>query len=195
MFPSWVGLLPDAVALDLQDRWNEPHRDYHSATHLVAGMEALDLLGAGRLERIAFWFHDAVHSNSTPTDEEASAVLVHELLHEHLPEADRVEVGRLVLLTVGHRVEPGDEAGARVCDADLASLGADWATYVRNVEGIRRELPFLSEEQWRAGRSVFLSTFLEREPIFATDLGRRTWEARARANLERELGLLQVPTP
>lgn len=190
--PRWQGLLPDDVALNLLDRWAEPHRYYHGTSHLVAGLRALDLLGGERLERIAFWFHDAVHTNTTPSDEEASAALVDEWLAGHLPSVEVDEVRRLVLLTAGHHTQSGDHAGARLCDADLSGLGADWASYVGNVEGIRRELPGLDEEQWRTGRSAFLARFLEREWLFASERGRQAWERPARGNLTRELALLQA---
>lgn len=195
MTPEAHGLLPDDVAADLLHRWAEPHRDYHGTSHLVDGLAALDVLGAGRLERIAFWFHDAVHSNTTPQDEEASASLVAVLLAGHETPDDIQEIQRLVLLTAGHLTVPGDLAGQKVCDADLNALGADEVTYRRNVRGIRAEMPQLSDDEWVLGRSAFLSRFLERDHFFATEIGRRLWEVQARANLRNELEQLlpQIP--
>ncbi|MDF1490233.1 HD domain-containing protein [Tessaracoccus caeni] len=185
--PMWQGLLPEPVAVDLLSRWAEPHRHYHSTQHLIDGLAALDALGGERLEQIAFWFHDAVHTNTTPADEEASALIAREALSGWLPSDEVDEVARLVLLTAHHRPEPGDLSGARVSDADLSSLGADWETYRRNAEGIRRELPHITDEQWRLGRSAFLSGFLQRERFYVTPLARDLWEDQARRNLAREL--------
>ncbi|MEO7587875.1 MAG: metal-dependent phosphohydrolase [Arachnia sp.] len=185
--PDAEGLLPEEVADELLQRWAEPHRHYHGMSHLIDGLAALETLGGSRLERMAFWFHDAVHSNSTPADEDASAELVADLLVGHELPADIAEIQRLVLLTAGHRTEPDDPPGQRVCDADLSALGADPATYRRNVEGIRAELPKLSEAEWELGRSRFLTQFLERECFFATDTGRQLWEASARVNVQNEL--------
>lgn len=180
-------LLPGPVAEELLQRWSEPHRHYHSTSHLAAGLDALDMLGGQRLELVAFWFHDAVHTNSTPADETASAALVGDLMGRELSPVEITEVQRLVMLTAGHHTASGDFAGQRVCDADLSGLGADEVTYRRNIAGIRAELPHLSEEQWVAGRSQFLSHFLERDHFFATDRARSLWEQRARANLRNEL--------
>ncbi|MGV8847670.1 HD domain-containing protein [Tessaracoccus sp.] len=191
MTPEAHGLLNDEVAAELLHRWAEPHRFYHSATHLADGLAALDLLGAGRLERMAFWFHDAVHTNSTPQDEEASARLVAQLLGPYESGATIAEIQRLVLLTAGHHTESGDVAGQRVCDADLSALGADECTYGSNVDGIRAELPRLSTEEWLLGRSAFLTRFLERERFFATVVGHELWESRARSNVQRELAQLR----
>ncbi len=191
MIPEADGLLPDDVAAQLLHRWAEPHRFYHGTTHLVDGLAALDVLGGGRPERMAFWFHDAIHSNSTPQDEEASAGLVAQMLGAHESRQAIEEIQRLVLLTAGHHTESGDLAGQRVCDADLSALGANEATYGSNVDGIRAELPQLSAQEWVVGRSAFLTRFLERDRFFATVIGHELWESRARANLQRELAQLR----
>lgn len=183
-------LLPDDVATALLARWREPHRRYHGESHLRHGLDALGVLGATALERVAFWCHDAVHTNTTPDDELASAAVARELLAPHLAPEELAEVERLVLVTVHHQPEPGDDAGARISDADLAGLASDWDGYLRNVEGIRAELPALTDAAWREGRGAFLDGFLANERLFHTELGRMQWEPAARANLRRELQLL-----
>lgn len=184
----WRGLFPDSVAADLLQRWAEPHRRYHGTTHLVYGLHALELLEARPLERVAFWFHDAAHSNSTPVDELVSAALAGVRLAGVLPPSEVVEVQRLVLLTTAHRPAPGDDAGARLCDADLSGLAAPWELYRENSAAIRAEFGHLDDGQWRQGRGDFLERFLARETIYHTALGRTRWEPTARANLRRELG-------
>lgn len=188
-------LLPREVVDDLLARWAEPHRRYHATSHLDNGLEALELLGGGPLERIAFWFHDAVHTNTTPDDETASAGLAADLLAGHLPDVQVAEVQRLIMLTTHHQPEAGDLAGARVCDADLSGMGAPWEDYRANIRGIRAELGQFDDAQWRHGRARFLEAFLERDRIFHTPLGSGLWEERARANMERELSSLRPAGP
>ncbi len=201
VIPEANELLPEEVIGDLRVRWQEPHRHYHGMSHLVHGLQALEKLGGTRLEYIAFWFHDAVHSNTTPQDEQASAALVGQLLAQHEDRDDIAEIQRLVLLTAGHHTELDDPAGQRVCDADLSGLGAERESYRRNVAGIRAELPHLSDLEWAMGRSAFLSRFLRRERFFATVVGYKLWEQTARANLTDELAELREvvgsggPTP
>lgn len=190
MFPDWSDLLPDNVALDLLARWNERRRHYHGISHLVNGLQSLEELGGADLERIAFWFHDAVHSNRTPEDEKASADLAGAMLSGVMPVHDVSEVQRLIMLTTRHRPDAGDPGGARVCDADLSAMGADWDTYVDNVAGIRLEFPHLDDEAWRKGRAKFVVKFLNRRWLFSTWEGRHRWEDRARANMVRELACL-----
>lgn len=183
-------MLPGSVVDELLQRWSEPHRSYHSTTHLVSGLEALEELGGTQLERVAFWFHDAVHTNTTPADEVASAKLAGELLAGHFSAADIREVRRLVMLTTHHQPAPDDEAGCRVCDADLSGMGADWDAYVDNIAGLRVEFPQLDAEQWSHGRSRFLVKFLQRDWLFNTWQARHLWEDKARANMVRELACL-----
>ncbi|QNP56012.1 HD domain-containing protein [Tessaracoccus defluvii] len=182
--------LPEQIREALLVRWREPRRRYHGETHLRDGLNALRRLGGGEVEQIAFWFHDAVQTGATPADELASADLVDELLGGILPSHMVGEVRRLVLLTIDHRAEAGDGAGARVCDADLHGLGSAPSRYLANVEGVRAEVPHLGEGEWRAARLRFVEGMLARPHIFATPTGRGLWEEAARANLAREAGAL-----
>ena len=181
------GLLPDDVEAELLRRWNEPHRRYHGVSHLRAGLAVLDDLGAGSLERMAWWCHDAVHSNNTPSDELASAELARRLLAPHLTPGEVDEVCRLVLVTVSHQPAEGDARGARVADADLHGLGLQWEAYQANVKGIRAEVQ-LPAELWRERRAAFVNKMLARDFICSTPLGRERWEEAAKQNLKREVG-------
>ncbi|MGO1544117.1 MAG: HD domain-containing protein [Gulosibacter sp.] len=182
--------LPPEITAALLERWREPHRDYHGETHLRSGLDALETLGGTRLERIAFWCHDAVHSNTSPEDEHASVEVTREVLGQWLPQPELEEVIRLILITIDHAPEAGDAAGARVSDADLVGLGYPWDGYAANIAGIRVELPQLSDEQWRERRRGAVTKLLQHEPLFHTEYGRSRWEPRARENLQRELAEL-----
>lgn len=182
-----TGLLPEGVAAELLRRWREPHRRYHGVQHLTDGLAVLDELGAGDLERMAYWCHDAVHTNNTPSDELASAELARRLLASYVTPYEVDEVCRLVLATISHQPAEGDERAARVVDADLHGLGLQWERYLANVAAIRAEVPGVSDEVWRQRRKNFAKRMLARDFIFATQAGRERWEEAARTNLSREL--------
>lgn len=184
-----TALLPDGVVEDLLRRWSEPHRRYHGVGHLERGLVTLDQLGAGRLEKVAFWFHDAVHRGVSPVDEEASAELARRMLSGLLPERDVLEISRLVLVTVDHDPEPGDRAAELISDADLAEIASPWPRYERNAADIRAERPGVDDAEWSAGRLVFIDRLLGRAEIFRTPQG-RAWEGEARRNLARERSAL-----
>lgn len=179
--------LPDMVQQRLLERWREPHRRYHGVDHLRSGLDALEQLGGERLERIAYWCHDAVHTNTSPADEYASVDVAEELLWGRISDFDLEEVTRLILVTIRHAPREGDVAGARISDADLAGLALEWPRYLENAAGIRAELPALSEAQWRERRSAQLRALVTRDRIFHTEYGFAQWEDRARVNMLREL--------
>ncbi|MFV0253625.1 MAG: DUF4031 domain-containing protein [Beutenbergiaceae bacterium] len=189
----WPTSVPGAVWVrdELLDRWSQPHRRYHDSRHLLAVLDALDLLyRPGPVEQnvvLAAWFHDAVYDGVPGADEAASANLARSQLSGLLPPADVAEIVRLILITTEHQPPPDDHSGARLCDADLAILGASEGDYDRYRAAVRQDFAHLGHTQWRKGRAAVLTALLARDPLFRTDRGRSLWQATARANIAREL--------
>ncbi|MHA7302724.1 DUF4031 domain-containing protein [Pseudarthrobacter sp. MDT1-22] len=190
----WEAIMPghDALFLDLLDRWSEDHRRYHGCTHLLAVLEALDLLAdpadPPRTVLLAAWFHDAVYCGVAGQDEEESARLAEERLTDAgLPAADVDEVARLVRLTSDHRPEPGDDDGALLCDADLSVLGGEPEPYARYVAAVREDYAHIGDADFAAGRAVVVRHLLELDPLFHGDRARELWLDAARRNLQGEL--------
>lgn len=167
----------EAVAAELIARWSEPHRHYHNLTHLAA---VLDHVEVDPWAALAAWGHDAVYDPRSPANEERSALLMASLLARcGLPAG---EVMRLIRLTAGHYVDPGDSRGRLLAEADLAILSAPWAAYQSYVDGVRAEYAHVPDDLWRVGRAAVLEGLLPGldEP--------------ARANVERELASLGAGT-
>lgn len=188
----WDRLLPGCSALGaaLLERWSEPHRHYHSGTHLLAVLEALDLLAEGSVPRtvsLAAWFHDAVYDGVPGGDEEASAALAERSLTGILNGAEVADVARLVRLTAGHAPASADDDGALLCDADLAVLGSAPSAYARYVAAVRADYAHVPASDFARGRAAVVRGLLAQDPLFHTAAGRCLWEAAARANLAEEL--------
>jgi predicted metal-dependent HD superfamily phosphohydrolase len=179
-------------------RYAEPHRRYHTTEHLdevLAHVATLSDLAtdAGAVE-LAALFHDAVYDPTDPpgSSEAASAELAREELGDD-PRLD--EVARLVLLTAGHDVEPGDANGAVLVDADLAILGAPTDRYRRYARDVRAEYAHVDAVAWGAGRSAVLERFLARPRLYATDRFHELLDGAARRNLAEELAALRGGEP
>jgi predicted metal-dependent HD superfamily phosphohydrolase len=140
--------------------------------------------------RLAAWMHDAVYDPRALGDanERDSAEFAAGLLTTLgvSPEV-AAEVARLVGLTAGHATGPGDPDGELLCDADLAVLAGDDEQYAAYAAAIRREYAHVSDEDFKAGRAQVLKALLELPTIYRLEPLREAWEARARANLAREM--------
>ena len=187
----WNALMPGRAQLgsELLLRWNEPHRHYHSATHLLAVLEALDQLTRRTVPRsvaLSAWFHDVVY-RGTASDEEESAVLAQLCLAGLVPPDEVAEVARLVRLTATHSPAPGDVPGHLICDADLAVPGGPPDAYARYLAGVRRDYAHVPAGAFTEGRAVVVRRLLALEPLFHTPKARELWDGQARVNLAQEL--------
>lgn len=191
---AWQALLPDQPRLgeELLTAWSNPVRRYHDLTHLSECLSALTDLGSDRdTEYFALWFHDAVHTNSPGLDERRSAELAEDRLSAVLPAAEVAEVSRLVRLTIDHDPQPDDLSGIRVCDADLAILGATPTRYRASVAALREEEAILTAAQWRQVRLRRLEQLLGADPLFHSPIAVQRWGEQALANLSEEFRQLQ----
>jgi predicted metal-dependent HD superfamily phosphohydrolase len=174
---------------ELVNRWSEPHRRYHTPEHLQVVLDRLDQLGGARFAVVlAAWYHDVVYDPARADNEAASAALALAGLPSVGVDEETVsEVARLVRLTATHQPGPGDEAGALLCDADLAVLGGTRGEYSAYRLAVRAEYGALDEASWRRGRASVLKSLLARDHLFSTYEGRKRWQESARSNLQREL--------
>lgn len=180
----------------LQARYAEPQRAYHTLAHIEACLallaEQAELAEPERkLLTYAIWWHDAVYEPLRQDNEEQSAELARtDLAALGEPQAVIEEVARLILLTKGHSVLPGDRLGALLVSIDLAILGAPPADYDAYARAIRQEYSWVPEAAYRAGRAKVLRHFLDADAIFPDPALRQRHEAQARENLTRELAAL-----
>ncbi len=188
-------------------RYREPHRRYHTVTHLAAVLSAAEDLTRQvavtdrEAVRLALFFHDAVYDPRSDTNEVDSAALARTVLSElDVPSARLDKVAALIMATC-HQTspaasdpdgEPEDGDAAVVLDADLAVLAAEPSRYQAYARGVRAEYAHVDDASWRAGRAVVLRTFLDRPAIYLT-APMRSQEHRARANLAAELSGLTMP--
>ncbi|WP_394940136.1 DUF4031 domain-containing protein [Psychromicrobium sp. YIM B11713] len=191
----WNSLLPHTEELgrELLSRWAEPHRHYHSRTHLLAVLEALEELAAEipRTVQLAAWFHDAVYLGVAGQDEEDSALLAASLLSGIISDPELLEVQRLVRLTASHDPSVEDFTGAVLCDADLAILGSSQEQYRRYVRAVRQDYAHIPDQEFREGRRAVLQQLLSLQPLFRTPAGQVLWAAQAEKNLRTELHSLK----
>jgi predicted metal-dependent HD superfamily phosphohydrolase len=141
----------------------------------------------------AIWWHDAVYDPTRGDNEALSA----ELAARDLPalgadDAAITEVVRLILLTRGHHVEPGDRLGALMVSIDLSILGADPAAYEAYAQAIRAEYAHVPDDAYRLGRAQVLARFAAEPVLFADPDFAARFDAPARRNLAAEIARLSA---
>ena len=179
----------------LETAYAEPHRRYHTREHIEACLALLD--GQPELSERdrqvltwAIWWHDAIYDATASDNEARSAELAErELSAMGASAEERADVARLIRLTAGHDVEPGDRLGALLVSIDLSILAAEPADYDAYARAVREEYSHVPEPAWRIGRARVLQRFLDAAVIFP-DPAFRGREAQARQNLARELAAL-----
>lgn len=182
-------------------RYDEPHRKYHTRTHLDecrALLEELqDLDNDSSLRDLvilnhAINYHDAIYDPKAQfkRNEIASAALAFAELRSLLYD-DRLEVMRLILLTAGHEAQTGDHLGKLIISLDLGILGSAPGRYDEYAAQIAEEYEAVFPTfQYRIGRRKFLTEMLNRPVIFPTPYFHDKFDSQARANMARELAHL-----
>ena len=183
-----------SVFAGLVDCHSVPSRFYHTLAHVAAMLQTVNDLERRvavpdiAAVRLAVWFHDAVYDTRAADNEERSAEYAAAVLGRLSVSGPTLgAVRRLILATKAHQVAPDDTDGQVMVDADLAILGAPAADYEGYVQDVRREYAWVSEPDWRTGRSRVLASFLQRPLIYHTPPMRDMREDAARRNLRREL--------
>ncbi|RIX81748.1 HD domain-containing protein [Acidovorax cavernicola] len=178
----------DALRLELQRRYSEPQRHYHTMQHLGECLAWFDQEQA-LAERpgevaLALWFHDAIYDVHAHDNEARSADWARQALQAagvNDAAADRVHA--LVMATRHDAVPEGRDAELLI-DIDLSILGAERARFDEYERQVHLEYGFVAEEIRLPRRRAILQRFLDRPAIYATPRMHALLEARARENLQ-----------
>ncbi|HXH03481.1 MAG TPA: hypothetical protein VNN09_09190 [Candidatus Competibacteraceae bacterium] len=184
-----------AVFTELQRRYDEPWRHYHTVAHIAYCLERFDEV-RDRLHQpdaveLALWFHDAVYDPRADDNEARSAALALACLDEEADPALRDRVRELILAT-RHCVPPRDHDQRYLCDIDLCSFARPWALFLRDTRALRAEKAFVPDAEFYPRRLRMLETLLARPHFFHTSAFRWRFEAAVRANLQRAVAALRA---
>jgi predicted metal-dependent HD superfamily phosphohydrolase len=172
--------------------YSEPHRRYHNLKHIGYILKELRSLRGILKEpapvEFAAWYHDAVYDSSSKENEKRSAEAArYDLKGLGLSEQRVSRVCELILFTKTHQAPENDTDAHLFLDLDLGILGAPRRVYTEYSEAIRKEYDRFSDRDYYLGRRAILQGFLQRPMIYHSEVYRKWYEDRARANLAAEI--------
>jgi predicted metal-dependent HD superfamily phosphohydrolase len=186
---------PSCTWDELQARYSEPHRAYHTLQHLeecfVWFEQTRSLARAPGEIAFALFYHDAVYDTHASDSEEKSATLAANVFEEYVcafPDARRIVD---LIFATKHDAVPKDADAHLLVDIDLAILGAAQQRFDEYERQVRFEYQWVAEDAFRAGRKRILEQFLARPALYNTSFFRERLEAPARANLARSIAALK----
>ncbi|MEO8549833.1 MAG: hypothetical protein ABI678_07660 [Kofleriaceae bacterium] len=182
-------VLPAPLLAKLAVAYAEPHRAYHTATHIAEVLAwydqvAEDVGWAGPVDvYAAIVFHDAIYVSGAKDNEARSAVWAR-------AEGCSTRTAELIELTARHGgLAPADvdAEAAQFLDCDMAILGSEPAAFAAYDAAIAIEYGAVPADAYRAGRRAFLAGVLAKPRIFLSDYFHARLDAAARANLAAAL--------
>lgn len=181
-----------ALLTSLVNAYSEPHRHYHTLSHLEHMFAKQDQAGLDDPAcHWATWFHDFVYAPGKTNNEELSADIAVRHLSELGMRSSLIKrTEALIRSTQHHDCDPQDQIAHLFLDSDMSILGEVPQLYAQYVHGIRQEFSKVPRFLFNRGRKAFLEDTLDRERIYLSDHFRGNYEAGARRNLSQELSSL-----
>ncbi|NRB41080.1 MAG: hypothetical protein HRU20_21850 [Pseudomonadales bacterium] len=181
----------EAAWLDIQTRYQEPHRAFHTLEHLQHIFLDLDDIAVDNSTAFAVWYHDIIYKPGSSKNEARSASHAAEVLSAlSVPLAMSTAVQTMILATQKHS---SDDATTQVfLDADMAILGAAPAQYGLYLKNLQKEFKAVPKALFKRGRRRFIMQTLAEPAIFKSESFNARYERQARENLTNEMARIQA---
>lgn len=181
----------DRLWQELDREYTKKNRHYHGWNHILLMLSELRQIKEKivdiELMQFSIFYHDAIYSVIRKDNEEKSAALAVQRLHEIGFNSDRIDKCKeQILATKTHQCEENTDT-AYLVDIDLGILGSQRKTYQQYIQNIRKEYSIYPDFMYRKGRKAVLQDFLARKTIYKTEFYRKRLELQARENLIWEL--------
>lgn len=179
--------------LDLEKAYSKKSRHYHNLTHLKEMIENFEIYKDKLQNRdeilFSIFYHDFVYSASKKDNELKSAEYALSILPENI-QLNKQLVFDAICATQQHQQNAIEDINWLI-DFDLKILAKDWEDYKIYFEQIRKEYRIYPDFLYKPGRAKALKHFLENDFIFRTNEFRNLYEEKARANIEKEISILE----
>lgn len=179
---------------DLEDRYADPTRAYHTLAHIEACLRAYD--GSGVYDpwlELALWLHDVIYDPRAHDNEARSAELARRWIRAADLTPQVADAVATAILATDHRSVPADGREALIQDIDLAIFAASRTPLFEYERQIRHEYSWVPADQYATGRRAVLAGFLARPQLYWTAKYRQGMERIARSNLTALIAAVSAP--
>ena len=181
----------ETLCIELQRRYGEPQRHYHTLQHLgecLTWFEREQALAERPGEvALALWFHDAIYDVHAHDNEARSAEWARSALLASGVQGEAAERVHALVMATRHDAVPEGRDAELLIDIDLSILGAERERFDEYERQVHAEYAFVPDAVRLPRRRAILQRFLAREAIYATPRMHALLEARTRANLARSI--------
>ena len=184
----------------IRNRYCEAHRHYHTLQHiaelLILTEEWEDKLQNPSIVRWAVFYHDIIYdATSTHNEEDSAELWAREASTLGIDGDSIAAVTSYILATKAHGVDGKATRDLDLfLDFDMSILGRfELRDYQAYTQQVRLEFGHLTDEQWKTGRSAFLSSTLALADsfVYRSLEMRASLEENAGRNMRWELSHLQ----
>lgn len=195
----------EALWQDIAMRYNKIPRSYHTLRHIQQLFDQFKQINQRLYEphiiALALFFHDVIYDPSRPDNELKSAEYAVNKLSPYLSAEQCEHIYALIMMTASHQISEThkypdnnkkDSDAAYLLDMDLSILGAPWAEYKKYAQAVRQEYAYVSNIDYRAGRTKVLTGLLMHSTLYLTDYYHKRLEVQARENIKREIKTLHA---
>ena len=175
----------------LLNAYSEPHRFYHTASHINATLIHLDKVKVHienpSLLELALWFHDAIYRPFSSNNELDSANWCSRFLKDNGVKQETIDhVHQLIMVTMHPSITQSNDEMFMV-DIDLSILGSPANIYDDFERNIREEYKKVPYFIYKRKRKALLKSFLNQKQIFQNTFFHEEFEIQARENLDRAI--------
>lgn len=174
----------------IYDHYTEPHRHYHTLTHLDNLLKILRPMASQthnwHAVLFALYYHDIIYNPAQHNNEQLSAALAVQTLQSIGVHAETIALCEAHILATQHHHPAPHPDSDLFTDADLAILGCEWTDYIVYISHIRQEYDMFTDHDFRAGRLAFTQKLLQQPQIFKTIPFLTRYESAARRYLQRD---------
>jgi predicted metal-dependent HD superfamily phosphohydrolase len=175
----------------LIERYQEPHRSYHTLEHVRFCLRIYDTSPTvDDAVELALWLHDVIYDTHRHDNEQQSAQWCEQMARFAGISNDKIKRAITCIMATQHRHVPHTTEEQLTVSIDLSILATSPSLFRNYDRAIRREYAWVPIHEYRKARARVLKAFLERPSIYPLPWCEIRWGRQARFNLRQALARL-----